>query len=173
MALLTTDQLRQHLETGLEDAALQRLLDAEEAEIIRRYGPHASATELHAPDSEWMFLRREPSSIDTVTETVGDEDTVLSSDDYRDWGAGRLERLDDGTNPRSSWGDRVEVQYTPVDRQDERTMALINLCKLAAEYNALEDISVGGGDYRASSLEYNRERERLLGSLAPRGVSFA
>jgi len=168
--LLTPAQLREHVETDLSDGALQRILDSEEAEIVGRYGAHATASEMLAGDHKpLLILARDAASITAITETVADVDTALAADDYRLWPGGRLERLSDGTHPASTWGDRVAVTYVPADQVAQRSLVLVNLCKLALEYRGLKSEAIGSGDYQMTAQEYNAERNRLLGSLAPRG----
>lgn len=171
MTLLTVTQLRGHVESDLDDTALQRLLDSEDAEIVRLFGPVSSATELHAggADVVQLVLDRQIASITSVTEVVDGTSTTLSADDYRQWWGQSLERLDDGTNPRSSWGERVTVVYVPNDATAQRTAVLIQLVQLALRYTGLRQESVGQGDYAATMLDQRRERARLLGQLAPRG----
>lgn len=180
MALLTVAQLREHVETDLDDAALQRILDAEEAAIVGRYGAHASATELLRGGDRLLFLTRPAQAIASVTEEVDNvftepSVTLLAADDYRIWEDGRyLERLATGTNPRLYWGDRVTVVYTPADETAQRTLILVQLCKLAIRYTGARQESVGQGDYSAQEADYVAERNRLLRQLAPRGgIVFA
>jgi len=167
--LLTVDQFREHFETDLSDEALQRILDADEAEIVARCGAHASASEMLPGGGEWLVLARTPASITSVTEVVGDTTTVLASNDYRVWPHGQLERLSSGTNGASYWGDVVTVVYVPEDRNAQRTGVLIKLATLSARFTGLKQESVGGGDYASTALDYTLERERLLRSLAPKG----
>jgi len=171
--LLTTTQLQEHLQSDLSDDALQRLLDSEESEIIRRYGAHAAANAMLAGGGDRLVLPRQTASITTVIETVSDEDTTLSANDHRLWHDAVLERLDTGDNPRDEWGDRVTVTYVPEDRAAQRKLALVQLCKLAAAYEGLASEGVGGSDYSMTALDYRRERERLLAALRPRGIVFA
>lgn len=173
MALLTVAELRQHLETDLSDQALQRLLDDADAEVVRRYGPHppGPAVETHVGGNKYVFLRQRAAAIQSVTETVRNVTTVLSSDDYRVLGGGRyLERLTSGPNPRVYWGDFVTVTFEPYDDRPQRRRVIIDLVRLALEYNALESVDVG--DYSASSLDYQRERRRLLAELS-RGITLS
>lgn len=167
--LLTVSGLKEHVETDLSNTALQAILNAEEAEIISRYGAHATASEILEGGGEWLVLQRKASSITSVTETVNDTATVLAANDYQLWGGMRLQRLDDGTNQRYTWGDEITVAYVPQDQNAQRTLVLVNLCKLALAYTGLNAESVGQGDHSETSMEYNAERERLLKSLSPRG----
>ena len=168
--LLTVTELRQHVETDLLDAALQRYLDANETEIIRRYGPHATATETLRGGSAWLLLSRDALSITAVTETVLETATTLAADDYELWhGGASLWREQDGTHTRWAWGDEVTVVYVPVDTSAQRTAVLVKLCVLDVQYSGLKSESIGGGDHGETTADYPTERERLLRSLAPRG----
>jgi hypothetical protein len=171
--LLSVAGLRQHIETDLPDTALQQVLDAAEDEITRRYGAHATASELLTGNGSWLVLARAAVSITSITETIAFTDTALAADDYRLWPGGRLERRIDGTHGRMFWGDRVAVTYVPVDQTAQRTLVLVQLCKLAIQYSGLKSESVGG-DHSETTADYPAERERLLRSLAPHGgMAFA
>ncbi len=168
--LLTVGQLREHLETDLSDEALQRILDAEEAEIVARYGAHSSASEMLPGGGEWLVLERTPASITSVTEIVGDTTTTLATDDYRVWPRGQLERLATGTNGASYWGDVVTVVYVPEDANARRSGVLIKLATLGVRFTGVKQESVGAGDHSETALDFTLERERLLRSLAPKGA---
>ena len=176
MTILTNDQLSDHLQHDLSDPALSQLNAAETEEIERRFGPLDTATELLPGGEKMLILKQKLGSagITSVTETVGTTDTVLAADDYRLWyGGAMLERLDDGTNPRSRWGDRVSVVYVPEDRLAQRRLVLIQLVKLAFEYRGLKSEAVGAGDHSMTALDYTTERENILRSLVPRGFVCA
>ena len=168
--LLTVSQMREHLETDLTDEALQRILNAEEAEIVSRYGAHATATEMLPGDGEWLILERTPSTITSVTEIADNVSTVLATNDYRIWPKGKLERLNTGTNARTYWAPIVTVVYVPEDATAQRRGVLIRLVTLAAKYAGLKSESVGSGDYSMSSADYTAEREALLRSLASKKI---
>lgn len=171
--LLTPAQLRMHLETDLADEALQRLLDSEEGEIVRRYGEHATATEVLVGTLAGVLLSRPALSVTSVTEESPDADPLeLAADDYVAWYGGRLlTRSMNGTNPAWSWAPRVTVVYVPVSNVEQRRLVLIRLCQLAAAFNGTQAEAVG--DYRMSALDYQRERERALRTVSPRQVMFA
>lgn len=166
--LLTVDELREHLETDLADAALQRILDAEEAEIIQRYGPHATATETLSGNGTLLILARTPLTITSITETYETTTTTLAADDYRLWPGGRIERSVYGTNPASYWSPVATVTYVPVDMTAQRRGCLIRLATLAVAYRGVKAESVGSGDYSMTAQDYTTEREKLLRSLAGR-----
>jgi len=171
-ALLTLAQIREHVETDLSNDALQRLIDSEDAEIVQRYGALSTQTETLRGGSERLFLSRLVSSITSISEEVGETTTTLAADDYEIWWNQELDRQADGTHGRSTWGERVTVVYVPQTMTAQRTAVLTQLVQLAVRYNGVEQESVGSGDYSATSADYQRERERLLRKLAPRGGVF-
>lgn len=183
-ALITVADLREHVETDLPDAALQRIIGDADAAITERFGGHGEggatiSEEIHpSPLSPLLFPARPVSSVESITEHQGplfDEETVtvLAADDYRvELGGRAIRRLSSGTNAATVWGERVELVYTPVVDGWRRARVTVDLCKLTIAYNALKH--EGAGDYRADSLDYQRERERILGELARAGgIVFA
>lgn len=164
--LLSLAELRDHFETDLADAALQRLLDAAEEEIVKFAGPHASASDFFSgPLSRSIFLARKAASITSVTERVRDTETVLDPADYRIAGTRELIRRVDGANPRPYWGDEVSVAYVPVDDTDTRKRVQADLVKLAAQYNASSSESLG--DFSVTAPAYQAERMKILEQLRP------
>lgn len=171
MALLTTDEVRQHVEADLSDEALGRLIDDCEAEIERRFGPLSTEIAVYEEPGRAnnLILERPADSITKVTETIvssdgSEEETELETDDYKLIWEGRfLKRLPGGTNGRRWWGDRVEVEYAPEDESARRKRVLIDLVKLEVRYTASEDERLP--DYSARSADYKKERERLLAAL--------
>lgn len=135
MSILTVEQLREHVTTELGNDAVQRLLDAAEEAIVKRAGAAGAVTERLGGGYRFLSLRTPAASISSVVETVGDTDTTLAVDDFRLYPAGMvLERLDDGTNQRSTWGSQVVVAYTPVDQDSTRQLVQIELVKMALNY---------------------------------------
>ena len=53
--------------------------------------------------------------------------------------------------------------YTPLDETAERTRVVIDLTRLAVQYNAVK--SEGVGDYKSASVDYEAEREKILSRL--------
>ena len=173
MALLTVTQIREHVETDLSDDALQRIIDSEDGEIIRRFGAPTTQTEtFRASGGTHLFLSRLVTSITSVTEEVSGTSTTLAVDDYDLWWNQALERDDSGTNARSTWGDKVTVVYVPQTTTPQRTLLLIQLVQLAVQYSGVQSDSIGAGDYSATYHDYQRERERLFRKLEPRGGVF-
>jgi len=173
MALLTVAQLRAHVETDLSDEALGRLLDDADAEIIETAGAvDEQVDEMHHCElANVLFLSRRASAVTEVVETLGDGDTTLAADDHQLRNGGtQIERLASGTNPRTTWGESVKVTYTPTAHTARRIRVLIDLVRLAVQYNALSSESVG--DYSATQRKYEEERTSILSRLRE-GLSFA
>ncbi|MCQ4575414.1 MAG: hypothetical protein NOU37_09250 [Candidatus Brocadiales bacterium] len=166
MALMSATEVRQHIDTDLVDAALQRLIDAAEEDIDTHFGSVTSQLdELLGNGGKHLWPTRPIKTVSSIVETVGTTDTTLASDDYKLLHGGRqIERLNTGTNARNSWGDRTKIQYTPEDETKKRKGILIKLVKLEVEYNGLS--SERAGDYQSSSLDYEGERKKILGGLA-------
>ena len=146
--LLTLDEVKVHVTTGLPDAALERLIDSQDAYIRQMVGQHDPASTMVYEDEldrgiHRIWLPRPAFSIATVedrrrldsTWTVLEAATYYLSDEGRavlvtrsDWGWG--------------WGDRgqrrVRVTYTPVSENAERALALIDLVRLETQDTGLE-----------------------------------
>lgn len=177
MALI--DRVKERIEHQLFDPELQRLIDEANQEIIDRWGPAADpanpiTAQLDGGDAR-IFLARpiDPAHPVTVTEFVssapwgGETSTVLSANDWRSWHGGRtLQRLGSGANPRTRWGERVTVQYTPQNDGNQRQETIIKLVQLAVEYEGVDESTVG--DLRLKRGDYIAKRERLIAQLAPR-----
>ena len=168
--LVTADQVREHSGSNSTDTdeLLTRLIEEADAEVVSRYGPHSidgPVTEVHGGGTFRLFPHRVVKEIAKVTETDGNVSVVLSDDDYRSWYGGKmLQRLADGSHPRSCWGERVELEFTPVDDDAQRRMAIIRLVQLGLPYSGLQSESVG--PYSAKNLDYAKEREAILKQLS-------
>lgn len=169
MSLITTVQAREHIETDLSDAALQRLIDDAEADIVDRFGAHYDAeTPLEITcmgGGRMIRFNRPVSDISGVIETVSGVETELSANDYELWYGGRiLKRRATGDNPSYYWQGTVTIEYKPVDDTARRIRVLIDLVRLACRYQAVQNEKVG--DYSVSNLDYDQERIKLLNSLS-------
>lgn len=164
MALLTVAELEEHIETDLPITALDRLIADAEQEIVQRFGEHATQTDRTYGGFHLLVLSRPADSITSATEIIGETTYNLVADDYELWpDKVRLKRLTTGTNPRSAWGDVVEVSYAPVDETAKRKRVMIDVIKLAIEHRGLASEKVG--DYSMSAVDYERERSRILNRL--------
>ncbi len=155
--------VRQHIETGLIDAALQRVMDSVEEDIDQEFGLVASQVDDLEGKTKSIFTTRPISSITSIVETVGTTDTTLAANDYQLRHNSQIDRLNTGTNSRTKWGDRVKVTYVPVDDTNKRQTVYIRLIELAVKYNALK--GEHAGDYSSQSVEYEKERLGILRGL--------
>lgn len=135
----------------LDDAALQAVLDREEAEVVRRFGPNAgdgvTQAETTYPRGRSVYLRRAVASVVGVTEclSVGDAPTSRAVGDYVLWGSeGRIERA--AASP--PWGAVVTVTYVPADDSDLRRSVVIELARVATEQTSGAGLDVAGLGYR-------------------------
>lgn len=178
MVLLSTSEFRTHEPTALEESALQRLLDANEAAVEAILGPVGEVTELHVGDGTYLFLRRPAASITAVSERNQTIVTDLEADDYELRSDGiSLRRLDYGTNPSLGWVGSVSIEYVPTDDVAERQRVVIALTRLDLHHQpglASQQIGDWSEAYSGSSVwNYQAEREAILATLRATGAGFA
>lgn len=116
MTILTATQLREHIETDLSDDALTRLASAAESLILDVTGSLTSQVDtLRTQAEQTLFTTRGVLTITTIKERdfPDDDQTTLSSDDFRLVSGYMVKRLRQGTNPRIFWAAEVEVTYAP------------------------------------------------------------
>jgi hypothetical protein len=173
MTLLTTAEYRAFDPVAdIEDAALQLLLDAAEADIVRVAGPVGSYTEYVDAGGRLTILGRQAAAIGSVTETarLSTSPVTLSADDYLLWPRGTvLERLGTGTHPRSYWSGRVTVTYTLADDSDIRKVVQRDLVSLALNYSpGLTSTTVGSWTemYSQAVGAQEQERQSILARLS-------
>ena len=178
MPLLTAADVRRHVETEIDDAALQRVIDRLDAELAQRAGPHSGPiVETLAGGWPSVFLRRPIERVTRVREGARLEPgtpALRDGEDYRVWPAqGRIERLSPGAVlglPVAGDGPRfaalVEVSYEPVDDREPRRRVLLELVRLdlAQSGRAAES---AGEDYRYQGLDYRAHREALFAEARP------
>lgn len=175
---ITLDELRAHVETGITDDALARLLTDAVAEVENRFGTDAAQTVRVGGGYGSLRLQRPALTVTSVVERDANlvESYTLSATDYVLLNGGRtLNRLEGGSWARTSWMPLIDITYTPKPEQALRDRVVIDLVRLAVQYNALSSESIGGANgYQSSSVDYLRERERLMRAIPmSRGFSFA
>ena len=173
--LLTVAEVKEHVTTGLSDAALERLIDAQDSYIRQIVGQHDPATTMVYemdldPGYQSIWLPRPAVSIATLEKrrrldsawTVQDAETYYLSDEGRSiqttrnvwtWGWG--------------WGHRFEmrvrVTYTPVPENAERTQALIDLVRLEMQDTGLE--MERDDTYRYEAKDKTKARREIIAPL--------
>jgi hypothetical protein len=164
MSKPTLAQVRGQFETDLADSDLQTVIDAEDHEVVSRYGPHASEVDELEGGHTHLFLSRRVATVTSIVETVGDTDTALAADDYEIRHDGwALERLNTGTNQRERWGRVNLVTYVPKS-DPRRVQVVIDLVKLTLQFRGLS--VERAGDYRADLGDYQQTRDMILRTLA-------
>lgn len=167
--------VRQHVETGLVDAALTRLMEDAVEEVEARFGTDDPVTETIRTSGEKIVLRRAAQSITSVSTIASDGSaTALDPSEYELNGR-VLERLSGGVisydwvthyDAPEGWDAKVRVVYVPVPEATLRDRVALDLIRLAVQYQALQTQKVG--DYSMSAVDYHNERERILRGVANR-----
>lgn len=179
--------IREHVETDAGNDAIERLIRDAFTAIAQRH--YVTFTET-APsgdiqiDFEWaetafaivdasgeLIILPQSSRLLATVDTISEWDTdteafaALDADDWQAFSPRQFHRKSNGTNPPSGlgWGGRVQIEYGVNMTLAERVV--IDLARLALQYNALS--SERAGDYSSSGVEYQRERERILSELVP------
>jgi len=166
MTILTPNELREHVETDLSDAALFRILSAAEQRIVDVAGEHPAGTLSEyidrigalSPPTRRIYLARKIATVVEIRERdfLDDDETTLASDDWRKTGSREIVRLREGTNSRLYWAPFVAVDYTAVDDMALRRQAQIDLAKIALANEGYQrgtsgDFSFTGPDLKAAS----------------------
>lgn len=158
---LTVAQVLEHVETDLTDDAIQRLIDDADKHIERVVGP-TTRTEVKDPSGQKTLFTTYPiSAITSIKERrtlEAEQITLTVTDDYRKVDEFRIVRVG------LTWGKEVEIVYTVSREQAEMDRVLIDLVKLAVQYEGIE--SEEKGDYSADFLDYEKERGRILARLS-------
>ncbi len=177
MPLLTVEQIREHIKTTLPDDAVQRLLDANEVEIVERYVTSTTAaTYVFYPyNVNLIALPRMAAAVTSVLEDRDGTETTLPIANYRLTQGGRtLERRSTATDMWTSWGDRVVVAFTMADEIAKRRRVLVRI----TQYDIENRPGVGSQSTADQSISYSSrlddEREEIFRSLDSwRGPVFA
>ena len=160
--LLTLDQVRDVLETGLPDSALEWLIDEADHQITDRYGPHSGEiTETNVSRLDLVFLRRQAATIAEVKQygyqTLASAATVVAPATYEI-------RYDGWVLARPQcWMPLVQVRYTPVSTVEIRRGVLLDMVRLALVYEARLQSTVG--NVSVTNLNRQREMGQILSRL--------
>lgn len=164
--LISVPEMRSHVESDLDDKALERLVDAADAEVIRAAGPHdgeQTVTLLHQTGS-LVWLPRPATSIKLLKEAQDEQAIVTVAEllphTYMFTVGGRAIRRINGY-----WLPIVQVTYTPVPDNSRRVQALIDLVKLEVQYSGLSSEGVGTYRGQGGPAWWNSEKQRILRGL--------
>jgi hypothetical protein len=181
VSLLDTADARALITTALTDVDLETVIDREEAEMIRLFGPHGDGTITTVETVEGkrrrdLLLSRPIASVTSVVEylMIGDPAQTLTTAGYFVWpGQGRLTRLPTGT----CWGAYAIVTYAPANDQALRQSVLIDLLRLTLTRRAASSWmeerhadTVGKTDSVTMARSWDQERHAILQRLTFIGV---
>lgn len=151
--LLPVAQLRAVVQSALTDAELEAVIDDEEAELVRRLGPHGdgatTVVERVTASGDVLFVSRPVASVTSITSSG----TAVSSALYTTaLGGGQI------LHTGAGWPTgALLVTYVPADDQPRRRRVLIELVRLALEQTAFQGESVAGEhSYTAPNWEERR-----------------
>lgn len=172
MAIL--DRVKERTECDLTDTELNALIADVQGEIEERWGAVGAITVTRDGGVRSLDFARPIDTGETVTIVehtdypTGTTTRTLVSGDYSIRNGGRtVDRLASGTSRDHFWAPKTVITYTPVSDQEQRDEVTVKLCVLSIEYDATGGTRVG--DASQQNLDYRKERENLIASLAPRG----
>ncbi len=169
MPTLTLLQIRAQVQTDITDAAMQKIVDAEEKRIEKSAGKETAVTEYKLAGGLVEFFTQRPIlTITSIKERRSATSTqvTLAADDYRIFGDRLIRRLSDGTNGFEFWGAEVEILYDPTENLDRRNLALVELVRISVEEKAVK--SEKDGDVVTTYRNPQRARKELLDGLSDR-----
>ena len=166
--LLTVAEVKERVTTGLPDAALELLIDAQDSYIRRMVGEHDPATTMVYEDQQnpgrRVWLPRPASSIALV------EDRYLADSAWTVRAPSTYYLSDQGRSVEVSWGQwfrtRVRITFTPVPQNDERIQALVALVRLETQDTGLE--SERDDTYAYQAKDKAKARMEIVAALKPR-----
>jgi hypothetical protein len=174
-SLVSPEEVRVLVHTGLSTPELQAIIDREEAEVIRLVGPHyidqaQTISETLPGGLPSLWLRRPVASVISVTE----DGRLLTSGEYLVWGTkGQIKRLsgvsawlvgDEGLPWSNKWGQVIVIVYNPADDNARRKPVIIELVRLGIERTVMRGESVAG-EYSYQAPEWEKERGIILHRL--------
>jgi hypothetical protein len=167
MSLLSLDQCRSTVNTGVSDVDLQAIIDREEADLVDRLGDAGdgatarSETVAIASGSSNVYLSRRIASVTSVEEAPpGGSYSTVATTGYEVWARqGRVERVS------GSWAGRVRVTYVPTDERPRWRRALIELVRIALERTAMKEESVAKEFSYTAPADWELERDTIYRTL--------
>ena len=163
MTLISVADLRGEVETDKSDAEIQRLIDAIDAIITRRFGIHSGmiSQEILEHGDRIAWLKRPPVSISSVKEfhdweRPSDARTVGASD-YS---------IEGRELHRDYWDDFVIASYQ-VNDEARRKSVILQWLTLRIQYDGLR--SSRTGPLSRVSRDFALEEEKLLSTLEEHG----
>ena len=160
MSLITPADVTAVLSTDLDSAALQSIIDREEAEMVRRFGANADGvtafTETFTLTGADIFTSRPISSLTSISVVayVGASPSTLATSQYY-----RVPPLNQIRISPFLTDSFVTVTYVPANDQALRKQVLLDLVRLAMEQFSTSTGKVSGlGTGKVSGLGFSIER---------------
>ena len=162
----TLAETRARVETDLDDATLQTIIDAEIEALQREAGRETETETQFASGLKQIVLKRLAASITSINErgTATADPVTLASDDWRQVGNYGVRRLTDGANPASHWGAEVVIAYVPEIDSHLRDRVVFDLVQLAVEFRAFDEEETG--DWKGKQKDYNKRRKAVLAQVS-------
>jgi hypothetical protein len=164
MGILTPDELREHVETALDDVALQRILDGAEADMAV-HGGTLTAT-LDAPDDVTEVFYPAPKTLYLTLASRAEAITSVTVDavelDAADYEVHRGNELHLVSGYYWYWTDDIVVVYEPtLEELQRRRMALVNLCKLYINADPGTSFQ-GAATWQTTVSDFEEQKQRVL-----------
>lgn len=161
MPLVTPAEFREHFETDLTTAALQRVLDGVEAEVLNHVGTGQATVSNLRGTTRSIFVSQPVDSITSIIEidAWGNEREVSSSDyQVADNGFQIIRRGD-----RVYWDRQIIVSYVPKAPDARVKLAIIQIAKMEIQFNGTSQETAGGYVMTIGDIESRKARiiERL------------
>ena len=158
-------EVRARVETDLDDATLQTIVDGEIESLQREAGKETETETQYASGLKKIVLKRLPKSITSIKErvTLTADEVTLATDDWRQTGLYGLFRVTDGTNPASRWGAEVVIAYVPEIDTNLRDRIVFDLVQMAVEFRAFDEETAG--DWKGLQKDYKNRRKAVLEQL--------
>ena len=161
--LISLEDLRDHLETGLVDDALEQLVDDIDTDIIRLFGPHDGELTIKTRPGSFMkmaVLPRPAASVASISHRhdLHTDETSIEVEDY--------ELIHGGRALHKRWGfwhQNVTVTFTPVEDNKRRVQVLVDVARLELQFTGV--LRQQTGSYTEWTLDLVKERNRILGRL--------
>ncbi len=163
MSFVSVAEVRDKIQTDLDDTRLLVIIANEEAALTARLGapPDGATTVTEAiynTDGGTLYLKRPVTSITSVHETITIGDTasaLVASDYYLIAARGQLVRLASGVQ----WGQVATVVYVPGDSAALWKQVIIELIRISIQQTAMEQESVAQ-EYSYKAPDWNVARQR-------------
>lgn len=158
----TLAEVRTRVETDLDDATLQTLIDGEVEALQREAGGVTETETQYASGLKKIVLKRLPNSITSINErrTLTADPITLATNDWRQTGQYGLFREANGTNPASRWGAEVVIAYVPELDTNLRDRIVFDLVQMAVEFRAFDEETAG--DWKGLQKDYKQRRKAVL-----------